>query len=190
MAAWDDMAVVGRIARPHGLRGDVVVNPETDFVEERFRVGATFWTKSDRGDEQLTVGTVRVQNGHPVVGFDGFARIEDVERLSGLELRVPEETLQSLGAHTYYQHQLVGCGVEMAGGERIGEVTRIDGGISGSLLVVDGRRGEILVPLTQAICVEIDVAAKRIRIDPPEGLLELNDSRQPAVGGRQRSRQL
>ena len=182
------MAVVGRIARPHGLRGDVVVNPETDFVEERFKVGATFLTKSDRGDEQLTVGTMRVQNGHPIVGFEGFARIEDVDRLSGLELRVPEETLQPLDAHTYYQHQLVGCRVEAANGERVGEVTRIEGGISGSLLVVEGSRGEILVPLTQAICVEIDVAAKRIRIDPPEGLLELNERRQPVEGSRQGKR--
>ena len=48
MADWDDMVLVGRIARPHGLRGQVVVNPETDFVEERFVSGATMWTRSDR----------------------------------------------------------------------------------------------------------------------------------------------
>jgi 16S rRNA processing protein RimM len=177
MADWDQMAVVGRIARPHGLRGDVVVNPETDFVEERFRVGATLWTRSMRGDQALTVGAVRLQNGRAVIRFDGFERIEDVEWLPGLELRVPEETLQPLAAHTYYQHQLVGCAVDTVRGEAVGEVTRVEGGVSGSLLVVNGSRGEILVPLTQAICVEVDVAAKRIRIDPPEGLLELNDSR-------------
>ena len=171
------MALVGRIAKPHGLRGDVMVNPETDFVEERFAVGATLWTKSDRGQEALTIAAMRVQNGRPVVGFDGFSRIEDVERLAGLELRVPEDALQPLGEHTYYQHQLVGCAVETTSGERIGEVTRVDGGVGGSLLVVNGSRGEVLVPLTLAICVEIDVEAKRIRVEPPEGLIELNETR-------------
>jgi 16S rRNA processing protein RimM len=102
-------------------------------------------------------------------------RIEDVERLAGLDLRVPESELQRLAEHTYYQHQLVGCGVETIHGERIGTVERVDGGFGGSLLVVNGNRGEILVPLTQAICVEIDIAAKKIRIDPPKGLLDLND---------------
>jgi 16S rRNA processing protein RimM len=183
------MALVGRIARPHGLRGDVVVNPETDFAEERFRVGAVVWTKSDRGDEKLTVSTMRLQNGRPIVGFDGFDRIEDVERLAGLELRVPDTDLQPLEPHTYYQHQLVGCTVERADGTAIGPVVRIDGGASGSLLVIDAPRGEILIPLSQAICVDVDVAAKRIRIDPPEGLLELNErSRRSAVGSRQKRR--
>jgi 16S rRNA processing protein RimM len=171
------MALVGRIAKPHGLRGDVMVSPETDFVEERFAVGETLWTKSDRGEEALRIATMRVQNGRPVVGFDGFSRIEDVERLAGLELRVPEDALQPLGEHTYYQHQLVGCAVETTSGERIGNVTRVDGGVGGSLLVVDGPRGEVLVPLTLAICVDIDVAAKRIRLEPPEGLIELNETR-------------
>jgi 16S rRNA processing protein RimM len=189
VASWDEMALVGRIARPHGLRGEVAINPETDFVEERFAVGATLWTRSDGGEATLTIASARVQNGRPIVGFDGFARIEDVERLAGLELRVPEDTLQPLGEHTYYQHQLVGCVVETTGEERVGEVTRVEGGAAGSLLVVDGSRGEVLVPLTLAICVEIDVAAKRIRIEPPEGLLELNETRpgrQQAAGGRQK----
>jgi 16S rRNA processing protein RimM len=174
---WDEMALVGWIAKPHGLRGDVVVNPQTDFVEERFAVGATLWTRSDRGKEALTIASARVQNGRPIVGFDGFTRVEDVERLAGLELRVPENELQPLAEHTYYQHQLVGCAVETTSGERVGSVARIDGGLGGSLLVVNGDRGEILVPLTQAICLEVDVGAKRIRIDPPEGLLDLNETR-------------
>jgi 16S rRNA processing protein RimM len=184
VAAWDDMALVGWIAKPHGLRGDVLINPETDFVEERFAVGATLVTRSERGEEALTVATMRVQNGRPVVGFEGFSRIEEVERLTGLELRVPEESLQPLGEHVYYQHQLVGCAVETTGGEQIGVVSRVDGGVGGSLLIVNGRRGEVLVPLTLAICVGIDVAEKRIRIAPPEGLLELNETRRTAGTSR------
>jgi 16S rRNA processing protein RimM len=175
MIDWDAMVLVGRIARPHGIRGQVVVNPDTDFVDERFVDGATFWTRSERGDEQLTIASVRVQNGRPVVGFEGFASVEDVERLAGLELRVPESELKRLQQGTYYHHQLVGCRVETTEGWRVGDVARVDGGAGGSTLVVNGRRGEILIPLTQAICVEVDVGARRIRIDPPEGLLELNE---------------
>ena len=80
-----------------------------------------------------------------------------------------------LGEGVYYQHQLVGCDVETVSGGRIGQVSRVDGGAGGSLLAVRGARGEVLIPFARHICVDIDVAARRIRIDPPEGLLELNE---------------
>ena len=193
MVAWDDMAVVGRVARPHGLRGDVVVNPETDFIAERFRPGATLWTRSAGREEQLTITSARVQNGRPVIGFEGLSSIEAVERLAGLELRVPETSLQPLEPGRYYEHQLVGCAVETAKGEAVGTVVRVESGAGGSRLVVDGPRGEILVPLAAEICVDVDVAARRIRIEPPEGLLELNEVRHrhdlsPDGGGRTRRR--
>jgi len=172
---WDDWAVVGRVARPHGLKGQVVVKPETDFVEERFAKGATVWTRSNAGEERLTVSSLRLQNGRPIVGFVGFDRIEDVERLAGLELRVPEDALQPLQPGTYYEHQLIGCLVETTAGDAVGEVTKVEGGAGASRVVVNGPRGEILIPLAVDICVEIDVARKRIRIDAPEGLLELNE---------------
>jgi 16S rRNA processing protein RimM len=179
MDDWDAMVLVGRIARPHGIRGQVIVTPDTDFVEDRFRVGATFWTRSAGGHEQLTIAAARVQNGRPVVGFEGFSTIDEVERLSGLELRVPESELKPLGEGSYYHHQLVGCVVETTTGERVGDVVRVDGGVAGSLLVIAGGRGEVLVPLVTGMCVEIDIAGRRIRIDPPAGLLELNEARTP-----------
>src|SRR5918992_3214274 len=101
VASWDEMVTVGRIARPHGLNGQVIVNPETDFVEERFTVGSTLVARGAKGEETLTISSFRVQGGRPIVGFEGFARIEDVERLSGLELRIPEERLQPLEAGSF-----------------------------------------------------------------------------------------
>ena len=154
---WDDWAVVGRVARPHGLKGQVVINPETDFIEERFAAGSTVWTRSSAGEEQLTVASLRVQNGRPIVGFVGFDRIEDVERLAGQELRVPEEALQPLQPGTFYEHQLVGCVVEATSGNVVGEVAKVEGGAGGSRLVINGPRGEILIPLAVDICIEIDV---------------------------------
>jgi 16S rRNA processing protein RimM len=173
---WDAMVLVGRIARPHGLRGQVIVNPETDFVEQRFSAGSTLWTRSASGDERLVIASSRVQGGRPVVAFEGFDRIDDVERLAGLELRVPEDALQPLADGVFYHHQLIGCVVETVRGAQIGEVARVDGGSAGSLLAIDGPRGEILIPLALDICVSIDVAGKRILVDPPEGLLEVNET--------------
>ena len=175
--SWDDWAVVGRIGRPHGLKGQVVINPETDFVEERFAAGASVWTKSAGSEQQLTIASLRMQSGRPIVGFVGFERIEDVQGLAGQELRVPEGELQPLQPGTYYEHQLVGCVVETSGGDVVGEVTKVEGGAGGSRLVIDGPRGEILIPLAVDICVDIDVEKKRIAIDPPAGLLELNEKR-------------
>ena len=193
MADWDDMVVVGRITRPHGLRGQVAVKPDTDFVEERFRPGARFWARTDGREEQLTITSARLQNGRPIVAFEGLSRIEDVERLSGVELRVPEEALQPLKPGRYYEHQLIGCAVETAGGAGVGTVVRVERGNGGSRLVVEGGRGEVLIPLAVGICVDIDVGARRIRIDPPEGLLELNEVRHrddlsADGGGRSRRR--
>jgi 16S rRNA processing protein RimM len=55
MARWDEMVVVGRIARPHGIRGQVIVNPETDFPEQRFHKGASFWIRASQGVEPVAI---------------------------------------------------------------------------------------------------------------------------------------
>ena len=176
MADWDDMVVVGRVARPHGLRGQVVVAPETDFVAERFRSGATLWARSAGLDEMLTITSSRLQKNRPVVAFEGFESIEAVERLAGAELRIPETSLQSLQPGRYYEYQLVGCTVETVNGRTVGAVVRVESGSGGSRLVVVGDRGEILVPFVPQICVSVDIDRKNVRIDPPEGLLELNET--------------
>ena len=175
MGDWDAMVVVGRITRPHGLRGHVAVAAETDFVEERFRPGATVWMRRGGRETPLTIASSRVQRGRPVVAFEGLTRIEDVEGLAGLELRVPESALQPLEPGRYYEHQLVGCVVETVQNAQVGTVVRIEGGGGASRLVVSGARGEVLIPFALAICVDIDVAARRIRVNPPDGLLEVNE---------------
>jgi 16S rRNA processing protein RimM len=172
---WDDMVLVGRIARTHGLKGHVVVNPETDFVENRFAAGSRMWTRRAGVVEALTVVSSRLLGARPIVGFEGFGSIDDAAALAGCELRVPEGALQALGEGQYYEHQLAGCVVETMRGERVGTVVRVEGGLGGSRLVVAGVRGEVLIPFAAAICPEVDVEARRIRVDPPEGLLEVNE---------------
>lgn len=173
---WDEMVVVGTIARPHGLRGQVIVQPETDFPEERFRAGGVVFAAPAPGGEPrgLTVKEARWHLGRLLVAFDGIERLEDAESIGRGDLRVPADELPALPAGRYYLHDLVGCLVTTVGGETVGPVARVEGGGAVSLLVVRGRRGEVLVPLAETICVEIDVGARRIVVQPPEGLIELN----------------
>ena len=171
---WNAMAAVGRIARAHGIRGQVIVNPETDIPEQRFRPGAKVFAKRGPAVDALVVTTVRFQNGRPVIGFEGVQTMNDAETLAGLELRVPVEELAALPAGTFYHHDLVGCQVVTNRGEEVGTVEGVEGTVGGSRLVVAGARGEILIPLATEICRTIDVPGKRIVIEPPEGLLDLN----------------
>jgi len=171
---WNAMAVVGRIARAHGIRGQVIVNLETDFPEERFRPGATLFAERGGTVTPLTLTTVRFQNGRPVVGVQGVETMNEAEQLAGLELRVPVEALAPLPEGTFYHHDLVGCRVVTKDGREIGTVEGVEGTFGGSRLIVTGGTGEILIPLATDICPTIDVAGKRIVIDPPEGLLDLN----------------
>jgi 16S rRNA processing protein RimM len=171
---WDAMALVGRIARAHGIKGQVIVNLETDFPEARFRPGATLFTTRGGQVEAKTLTTVRFQNGRPVIGIQGVETMTDAEQLAGLELRVPVEELPPLPAGTFYHHELVGCRVATAAGAHVGTVEAVEGTMGGSRLVVAGAKGEILIPLVTDICRTIDVAGKQIVIEPPEGLLDLN----------------
>jgi 16S rRNA processing protein RimM len=168
------MATVGWIARAHGIRGQVVVNPETDFAAERFRPGAELFVK--RGDriDTLSVATVRFHRERPVIGFAGVETMNDAAALAGLELRVPADRLMRLPPGSFYHHDLVGCRVETRDGEPVGAVREVEVSGGNPRLVVDGARGEILIPLAARICTSIDVGARRIVIDAPEGLLELN----------------
>ena len=172
---WSEMAVVGRIARAHGIRGQVIVDPETDFPEERFQPGAELFIERGGVPEPIRITAVRFHRDRPIIGVDGVATMNDAELLAGLELRVPRDRLAALPARTFYRHDLVGCVVETNTGERVGEVSGVEGTLGGSRLVVDGPRGEILVPLAAEICVAIDLDSRRIVIEAPEGLLDLNE---------------
>ncbi|MGE5357470.1 MAG: ribosome maturation factor RimM [Bacteroidales bacterium] len=174
---WSEMVVVGRIGRAHGLRGQVVVNPETDFPEERFEPGATLYRERFGGVEELRVATCRVQRGRPIVSFDGIDGIDAAEQLAGTELRVPAGALASLPPGAYYRHDLVGCDVQLPSGAAVGTVQRVDGDGGASRLVVATASGELLVPLAADICTRVDVAARLIVIEPLEGLLDLNVQR-------------
>jgi 16S rRNA processing protein RimM len=168
------MAVVGLIARAHGNRGQVILNAETDFPGERFQPGAELFVERGGVVRPLTITTLRFQRDRPIVGIAGVETMNDAEALAGCELRVPADRLAALPDGTFYRHDLVGCRVETSGGEPVGVVRGVEGTLDRSRLVIEGARGEVLVPLVPEICTTIDVRGRRIVIEPPDGLLDLN----------------
>ncbi len=174
-ASADELVLVGTVARPHGLRGDVLVNPETDFVEERFAEGARLLLgRPGQSLEPVRVREMRMHKGRPLIAFESIDSIERAEQVSGAGLFIREADRPPLPPGTYYETELVGCGVETTTGAEVGRVVRVDAAGGAPVMAVEGESGEVLIPLAEAICRRIDPAARRITIDPPEGLLELN----------------
>lgn len=173
---------IGSIARLHGLRGELVINPDTDFPEDRFAPGATVLVRrgtDDRALETLTIATSRMHKGRPIVTFTGVDTIEAAEALGRPVLWIRAADRPAAPDGQFYYDALIGCRVETVAGDAVGPVTRIEetGGVP--LLVVASDAGgktqdEVLIPLAEDICRVIDPAARRIVIDPPEGLLDVN----------------
>lgn len=168
------MVVVGRVVRPHGLRGQVVIASETDFGADRFAPGARVWREAGQTASGLTVVGSHPQGDRWVVAFENVATVEEAEALRGIELRIPEDARMVLGPDEYYLYDLVGCAVQTAEGVEVGQVQAVYTGAGGALLSVNRGGAEVLVPLVKAMCPEIDVVARRITVDPPEGLLDVN----------------
>ena len=184
--AEDDLLLVGRVARAHGNRGQVIVNLETDFPEDRFKVGQVVLIGEAERPAGRRIESVRFHQGRPIVALEGIGSMNDAEALAGADIWVRASELAPLPAGTYYRHDLVGCEVRDVRQAVVGRVTAVDGPIERSHLVVDGARGEILIPLVEGICVTVDPAAGLIVVNPPEGLLDANATRQAKPGDRRR----
>lgn len=174
MVGSPDLLLVGRVARAHGNRGQVIVNPETDFPDERFVQGTTLLVELAGQTTERRIANVRFHQGRPVIGFEGVDSMNAAEALAGAELKVPVSTLGPLPPDTYYRHDLVGCEVRTTGGEVVGKVTDVEGTLERSRLVIARQGGEVMVPMVDAICVSVDPAAKVIVVKLPDGLIEVN----------------
>ncbi len=173
-----ELLLVGRIARAHGNKGQVIVNPETDFPDERFAVGQVLTVEQGGEQTPRRIASVRFQQGRPIIALDGVETMNDAEALAGAELKVPASELAPLPERTYYRHDLIGCEVRTKDGQVVGKVTDVEGPLERSRLVIAARGGEVMVPMVDTICVSVDPAARRIVIDPPAGLIQLNAASQ------------
>jgi 16S rRNA processing protein RimM len=172
---WVTLALLGKT---WGRRGELIAISLTSGPE-RFTGLERVYLFGGAGAPDVPrpaeLESVWEHRGQLVFKFRGIDSITEAERLERSEVRVPLEQRAPLEAGEYYESDLVGCEVlERSTGERIGTVEAFLQGGGPALLEV-GTAGEaLLIPFARAICVEIDVAARRILVDLPDGLKELN----------------
>ena len=165
--------VVAKIIKAHGIRGEVVLESHTD-VPGRLENTATF-VLTDRGKavRTLHVESHRFIRDRHMLKFAEFETRSEAEEVRDMELAIPEEQLGELSSGQFFIHKLQGMSVRLRNGTEIGTVRNVVKTKGVDLLEI-GEKGEVLIPFTDTICVEVDEEKRRITIDPPEGLLQLN----------------
>ncbi|MEV6159236.1 ribosome maturation factor RimM [Nonomuraea sp. NPDC052129] len=163
--------VVGRIGRPHGVRGDVTVEVRTDDPELRFAVGAAVATDpADRGP--LVIESRRWHKGALLITFAGVTQRDTAEELRGTMLVIDsDEVTPSDDPDEFHDHQLTGLAVVTVSGEAVGEVTDVLHHGQDLLVVRRSGQDDALIPFVRALVPEVDLDGGRLVVDPPEGLL-------------------
>lgn len=166
--------VVGRVAKAHGIRGELVVDVRTDAPDERFADEAELTLRRKHGPSAaLTVRSSRWHGNRLLVRFDQVGTREDADALRGCLLVVDTAELPPAeDPEEFYDHELIGLRAEHVDGASVGPVRDVVHGPSGELLVLDVDGHEVLVPFVRAIVPTVDVEGGRLVLDPPEGLLE------------------
>ncbi|HSR84696.1 MAG TPA: ribosome maturation factor RimM [Streptosporangiaceae bacterium] len=171
--------VVGRVSRPHGVRGELAVEVRTDDPELRLAAGAVLATEPAAAGP-LTVVRTRWHSGRLLVTFKDIDDRNGADDLRGVLLLVNSEELEDVAdPDEFRDHQLIGLAVLGPDGEHVGDVDDVLH-YGQDLLVVSGsgkRSGtDIMIPFVSAIVPEVDLAAGVLRIDPPTGLLDPEDA--------------
>jgi 16S rRNA processing protein RimM len=170
----DELIILARAVRTRGLKGELVAELLTDFPERFEKLERLLSVASSGERNQFEIENYWFQNDRVVLKFSGYDDIEAAKRLIGCEFGVPETERVALPEDEFYDWELEGCLVEDESGTVIGRVREIlrTGGVE--LLVVENEQHlDHMIPLAAAIVTEIDIAGKKIVIDPPAGLLDL-----------------
>ncbi|MEV4012812.1 ribosome maturation factor RimM [Nonomuraea angiospora] len=163
--------VVGRIGRPHGVRGEVTVEVRTDDPELRFAVGTSIAT-DPAGRGPLVVAGRRWHKGFLLLTFEGVTDRDVAEELRGTMLVIDSADVAPIDdPDEFHDHQLIGLTVETAAGEPVGEITDVLHHGQDLLVVRRAGADEALIPFVKALVPEIDLEGGRLVVDPPEGLL-------------------
>lgn len=166
--------VVGRIGRPHGLRGEVTVEVRTDSPELRFVPGTALQTDPPCATP-LVVEDVHWHGERLLLSFTGVEDRTAAEALRDVRLvvDVPDDERPD-DPEEYYDHQLAGLVAVTVGGEEVGVVAEVLHLPSQDVLAVRRPDGaEVLVPFVAEIVPEVDLAGGRVVLDPPPGLLDV-----------------
>ncbi len=184
----DSQVQIGRVIKPHGVRGEVVVDPTTDDPEGRFAKGATLEGRQTGKTTTLTIATVRPHQSRLLIRFEEIADRNDAERFRGMKFFADPVFDDD---ESYYDHELIGLHVLNCGAvdsdtanarayegalpepEDIGQVVGVVRGPTQRLLEVRTEDGIAMIPFVAAIVPIVDLDNEAIVITPPDGLLEL-----------------
>jgi 16S rRNA processing protein RimM len=175
----DSRLLIARIGKPHGLNGEVTVQTHTDDPEARYVPGESFETQAGAGSgvpRSLTLRSARLHQKTWLLGFEEIPDRTGAESLRGTRLFIDAEAAVAVDEDdAWYEDELVGLAAVDANGTVLGEVTGLRTGAVQDQLVLRLKGGsEALVPFVEAIVPEVDIAAGRVVVDAPPGLLELN----------------
>jgi len=171
MGGVEPFIIVGRIVRPHGIRGEVKVAPLSDWPE-RFKDFHSLYLESEGNAKRVEVEGRRVRGNQVILKLSGVNDREGAESLRGVLLKVREETCPPLPEDTHYVFDLVGLEVKTTGGERVGSVVDVLQMPAHDVYVVDARGGEVLIPAVKTFIKRVDIEDGVIVIEPIEGLLD------------------
>lgn len=161
---------VGIVTGPHGIRGAVRLK---SFTAEPSDIGAYGPLSDEAGLRRFTLRITGVVKGAIIAEISGVGDRNAAETLKGLQLFVDRDQLPPAAEEEFYHADLIGLRAELANGDVLGTVSALhDFGAGQSLEIATGGRGTILVPFTKSAVPLIEVAAGRLVIDPPTGLLE------------------
>jgi 16S rRNA processing protein RimM len=166
---------VGKITKPHGLKGEVRVFPETDFPDERFVEGNTLYLDRGNGSDliPLVIAARRKHKQFELLRFEGYHHINDVEPWAGALLKVSEDQLSELKDGEYYYHEIVGCRVITEEGKELGKVKEILAtGANDVWVVKTGHGKEVLIPYIDDVVKAVDVETKTVKVHMIEGLID------------------
>jgi 16S rRNA processing protein RimM len=169
--------LVGRIGKPHGIRGDVTVDVRTDEPERRFAPGSILRAEAPRGSHtplrSLTVAGAKWHQSVLLVRFEEIGDRTAAESARGILLhaQIPANASPD-DPDEYYDHQLIGLAAYDVDGEALGEVSALVHGGAQDLLTIRTPQGrEALVPFVKALVPEVDLAAGRVVIADRPGLV-------------------
>lgn len=168
------LVVVGRLGRPHGVRGEISVEVRTDEPERRFFPGAKLITSAG---SELTIDSVHWHSGRLLLSFAGYVDRTAVEQLRGLLVQVERsDDEQPEGDDEFYDSALVGCAVLDAAGVSVGVIKEVAHLPAQDLLVIlteDGR--ELLLPFIREFVPSVDSGKRVITVTPPPGLFDADE---------------
>jgi 16S rRNA processing protein RimM len=171
----EPVVAVARAVKTRGLKGELAAELLTDFPDRFADVSRLIAIAPDGKRSLVELETYWFHQTRVILKFAGYDNIETASAFVGFEFAVPESSRVQLPKGEFYDWELEDCVVETTNGKMVGRVRnvmRVGGGVE-MLVVESDERREHLIPMVQSIVIDIDIARRRIQIDPPQGLLDL-----------------